>query len=55
MSFDFGFALYFLEGPKLSALELFFVRLQRKVQLHQRHHKMTDKLYRDEYREQINI
>jgi Asp-tRNA(Asn)/Glu-tRNA(Gln) amidotransferase C subunit/menaquinone-dependent protoporphyrinogen IX oxidase len=54
MQFDFGFSMYFLEGPELSRLEQFFIRVQDKLQIYQRHTETTVQLYHEEYREQMS-
>jgi len=53
MKFDFGFSMYFLEGPKLSTPERFFIQVQHKLQLYKRHTETTIKLYQDEFKERM--
>ncbi|MET3981408.1 Asp-tRNA(Asn)/Glu-tRNA(Gln) amidotransferase C subunit/uncharacterized protein YeaO (DUF488 family) [Mucilaginibacter sp. UYP25] len=53
MKFDFGFSMYFLEGPELSTPEKFFIQVQHKLQIYKKHTETTIKLYQDEFKEQL--
>lgn len=48
MEFDFGFSLYFLEPPQLTALETFFIQVQGKIAMYKQHAETTIQLYKSE-------
>ena len=48
MDFDFGFSMYFLDPPKLEPLERFFVQVQGKISIYQKHAETTIGLYHTE-------
>src|SRR5665213_2178843 len=53
MKFDFGFSMYFLDGPDLSLPEKFFIQVQHKLQMYKKHTQTTIKLYQDEFKERM--
>ncbi|QXU42846.1 hypothetical protein [Pedobacter sp. D749] len=53
MAFDFGFSLYFLDPPELTAVEQFFVQVQGKINIYRQHAETTIKLYHTEANEKL--
>jgi len=53
MAFDFGFSLYFLDPPELTAVEQFFVQVQGKINIYRQHAETTIKLYQTEANEKL--
>jgi len=53
MAFDFGFSLYFLDPPEVTAVEQFFVQVQGKINIYRQHAETTIKLYQTEANEKL--